>query len=454
MKSRIKVVKVVCLSIVAVIALSILFTGCNTGSNKSSTGVSTTQEPSKTQETSATSLDKNISTKLNVQYMGNESQKELADGAIKKFNERFPNVKVTLTFSTPTTWGQYSDKIIALVASGNAPDLIHIPIEGTRLMQSKDILAPLDGYMSSDPAGKEMISDIDKSLLDAFTVDGKLYEVPIDFNDMVIFYNTKLLKEEGLPAPKANWTWNEFLDYSKKLTKGEGDKKVWGFGLPAFHAGIIPWFITSGTNTLNADWTASNLNDPKVASALQFVHDLVYVSKVTPQPEQNVDIYNLFGAERMAMVGGGMWIVNNLHQNNFEDWDIVQWPQNGGIGTDFGVGGMAIMAASKNKDIAWELLKEFGSKEFDQAIAAMGTATPVRRSVIASDVFKKQAANAELFYTALEGATAIPSPVNYSEYESIFMRHFTEIMTNQKSAPDAMADAHKELTDAFAKLKK
>jgi len=50
--------------------------------------------------------------------------------------------------------------------------------------------------------------------------------------------------KQGLAAkldpPKADWTWDDFLAAAKALTTGEGDKKVWGFGIPYFNFGLTP----------------------------------------------------------------------------------------------------------------------------------------------------------------------------------------------------------------------
>jgi ABC-type glycerol-3-phosphate transport system substrate-binding protein len=59
--------------------------------------------------------------------------------------------------------------------------------------------------------------------------------------------------------------------------------------------------VAFGTYTLDQKWENSNLNDPKVIEAFQFVHDLVYKHKVMPVPEVAQDIVNLFAGGRLAM---------------------------------------------------------------------------------------------------------------------------------------------------------
>ena len=454
--------KVLSLVVALCFGLTLILAGCG-----ADTAPEDTQKPADTTKKVETKtdadqakkgLDLNVKATIKVTNYGNEQEKKVFTDADERFKKNFPNVTVEDTFTSPTTWGEYATKMVALIASGNAPDIISIAVEGTRIMVSKDILVPLDDVIANDPNANDLLSDVDPALLGAFKVNGKLYEIPNGFNDMVIHYNTKMFKDAGIETPKPDWTWDDFLKAAKKLTTGEGKDKVWGFGLPSFHFGLMPWFITNGTYTLNDSWTESNLNDPKGIEAMNFVHDLVYVYKVSPTPEladaAGADIYQLFAAGRIAMTGAGMWPVAGYGQNKFTDFSVAPWPRNKASGTVFGVAGMGITKASKNPDVAWELIKEYASKESGTAQAVLGTAIPTRRSVAAGKDFLKHTPNSAIFYGLLKDAKSVPAPENFADMEGIFMRHYTDFMTNKKSVEDAMAEAHKELSDAMRKIGK
>jgi multiple sugar transport system substrate-binding protein len=152
------------------------------------------------------------------------------------------------------------------------------------------------------PAPIMLTDDVDPALNAPFKIDGKTYYIPHSWNNMVIYYNTKMFKDAGIDPPKPDWSWDDFLGIAKKLTTGSGADQVFGFGIPNFNFGLQPWLLTSGTTQLNADWTDSNLNDPKVVESITFVHDLVHVHKVSPAVEgSNND--QLFAAGKMAMGG-------------------------------------------------------------------------------------------------------------------------------------------------------
>ena len=88
----------------------------------------------------------------------------------------------------------------------------------------------------------------------------------------------------------------------------------------------------------------------------------------------------------------------------------------------------------KNPDLAWELIKDLTSLQTDEAIAAVGAAIPARRSATQTPAFKQWPAHADLFYDSLRDAKPVPSPSNFAEVESIFMRHVQEIMSKDRKS--------------------
>ena len=68
--------------------------------------------------------------------------------------------------------------------------------------------------------------------------------------------------------------------------------------------------------------------------------------------------------------------------------------------------------------------------------------------------FLKFPANSKIYYDTLKDTKPVPSPANFNEVESIFMRHIGEIFSGSATAADGMNAAHTELAAAMAKLKK
>ncbi len=397
----------------------------------------------------------NITATISILDFGGEADKKIYSDAHERFKKKYPNVTIEDNFVPVSTWSEFSNKVAADVAGGHSPDIINIAIEGTRLIVKKGLLVPLDEYINNDPGGKELIADVAPALIDAFKVDGKMWQVPHSWNNMVIYYNTKMFMDAKIEPPKETWTWDDFLAIAKQLTTGSGENKVYGFGIPYFNFGLTPWFLTKGTYRLTPDWSDSNLNDPRVLEAVTFVHDLVHVHNVSPDVDTSSSDINtqLFAAGKIAMGGWGHWPTQGFVQNNFSDYDVQFWPRSTAATSVHGVGGWGISKDSQNKPLAWELIKELTSKETIQASADAGVAIPARRSVAESAAFLKMPANAKIFYGSLNDSKPVEAPANFNELETIFMRYMGDIMTDASTPEEGLRGAHTELSAAMARLK-
>ena len=94
---------------------------------------------------------------------------------------------------------------------------------------------------------------------------GRMHAMPGDYMTMVLFYNTEMFKAAGLNPDKPPKTWDEFLQYAKKLTRDtDGDGKVdqWGFGTvgaksPGFSLRFGPFIWSFGGDYLTPDMKKS-----------------------------------------------------------------------------------------------------------------------------------------------------------------------------------------------------
>jgi multiple sugar transport system substrate-binding protein len=381
---------------------------------------------------------------------GDANDKQIRDAAIARFNKRYPNVKVIDQFTPISSWSDYLNKLVNQIASGKAPDLIHIATEGVQLAVRKNLVIPLD-ELTSEPSGKELLSDVNPSLVKGFSVEGKLYLVPVAWNNMMVYYNTKVFKDAGIARPADDWNWDDFLSIAKRLTSGEGPAKRFGFGIPYFNFGLTPFWYSNDTAVLKDDLRQSNLTDPKFLEAVKFVDGLVRENGVSPDPA-NTDpnaVFQLFAAGKIGMTGGGHWPMQFFKANNFTDFDVVPWPKNKTQKTVFGADGWGISTKTKQKAIAWEMVKELASAESQQQAAGLGVAIPARRSVAESKEFLAEPEHAALFYESLRYAAPVQASANYAEVERILMQHLSQVMAGEVKPEEALKSANEELSAAM-----
>lgn len=396
---------------------------------------------------------KDIAASLTTYNWGNPEEAEAYSAAFNRFKQIYPNVTVADNIAPVSSWSDYADKLVTQIAGGNPPDIINIAIEGLRLSASKDLLLPLDDFINADPEAKALVDKIPARLKEGMSVDGKLYEIPNGTQTMVIHYNTKIFKDAGVEPPSPDWTWDDFLATAKKLTSGEGDSKIYGFGLPWFNFAFHPWWLTNGTYPVTEDYAHSNLNHPKMIEAAKFVHSLVHEHGVSPDPI-GLNVFDQFAAGRFAMTAAGRWPVTGWVAGGFTDFDVVLWPKKETQTTVFGVGGWGISPQSKNPDLAFQAIKELISIETVRELVAIGQQIPMYEEVAKDPVFLAAPKSAPVLFEALTKARAVAAPVFFNSLDRITARAMDTMITNADVAAveEAFNAAHAELEAEIASM--
>jgi ABC-type glycerol-3-phosphate transport system substrate-binding protein len=355
----------------------------------------------------------------------------------KRFTAKNPNINVTVQVVSIVTWSDYFAKILTKVAGGKAPDIIGIATEGAQLFAAKDLAYPLDDLIKRDEAELgDFFSDINPKLISPFKIKGKTIALPYSWNNMVIFYNTKMFKSLGIAPPKANWTGDDFISAAKKLqASGPFGYALW----PAGTFGIVCWMYAAGGALLDSTLTKSTATLPANAVAMQFLQDLRWKYKVAPAPDPNY--VTLFQARRTGMMSAGRWPVAGYIAAKFTDYDVQYLPTLGpGRKNIFGVGANPIYKNAPHVEEAWTFLKYLATKEFQLANAALGASIPARRSVAYNANAMIPPHNFKIYYDSLNSTEAIPSPPQFNEMESALTAQYTKLMANELS-PTAMLAA-------------
>ena len=379
---------------------------------------------------------------------GSPDEAKTYAAAFDRFTAKHGDVKVVDNLTPVSSWADYADKLVAQVAGGNPPDLINIAIEGVRLSVSKGLLMPLDDLIAANPRARELLAKIPRQLKDGLSVDGKLYELPSVWQAMVIYYNPRIFDEAGMPYPKAGWTWDDFLETAKALTRGEGADKVYGYGIPWFNFAHQPWFLTNGTYPVSDDYAESNLAHPKMVEAAAFIGDLVNAHGVSPDPI-GLNTYEQFANGRFAMTSSGRWSVPGWVKDGFTDFDIAPWPAKETGQTVFGCAGWGISPESEHPELVLSAILELISLETVVRLMEIGYQIPVYREAAEMDSFLAAPPNAQLFYSIIDQTRPVASPRYYNSLERITVRALEEIVTRSATPSEAMTRADRELARAI-----
>ena len=211
-----------------------------------------------------------------------------------------------------------------------------------------------------------------KGDLESFTDEkGDLYFLPYSTGPMGLIYNAKAFQEAGLDPNRPPKTWEELLDYAKKLTKGEK------FGIGLFGKGdnssvwrLWHWWMTNGASVLTPDGKRSAINSPEFIEAIDFWADLYRKHKVAPPsvPANSFGENNqLFAQGVVAMVESGVWqlgVTEKINPAMKGNIRVAPMPvRKVRVAVGGGTDSLCITKTSKHVKEAWELLKWLSSDE-------------------------------------------------------------------------------------------
>jgi multiple sugar transport system substrate-binding protein len=344
-----------------------------------------------------------------------------------------------------------------MIAGGEQLDVLMIAIEGIALLGVKNILVDLTDFLAADPATDKMVKDdIAPALTDMLRYKGKLLEIPFSWNNMVIYYNTKIMAEKNITVPE-KMTWDDFRGIASQVADVKGTAKdrfaysFWGAGF----FGMCAWlYMNDGQGVLNDDWTASNLNNPKVAETVQFLADLILKDKYSPNPA-GWDEQAQFLAGNLVMRTCGRWCISGLLQNKFTDYDLVYNPHKSGpIVTVAGTDGWGVSSKTKNPNEAYAVAAALSGPGPSTEMVKLGGNIPALRSVSEKPEFSTYGPkNTKIFYESLNGAKALPAPVNFNVIEPLVDRNLAPIWNGEVSVEAGLAKAHSELQAEMDKIK-
>jgi len=275
---------------------------------------------------------------------------------VKRFNESHPNIEVQMTL---LPWDETFRKIELSLASNDPVDLFYWDVPAYAWYK-KGLFKNLQPYFDKDLN----MNDYDAKLFEPFKFDGEnMYVAPENYQTLTFYYNKTAFDAAGLDYPNADWTWEDVLAAAQKLTITEGGQTT-QYGFDATALGIwLSWMALSWAQggSIAADVhepEAVTLNTPENAAALQFVQDMIYKHKVSPDVATKDANGMNFQTGKLAMYVGGDWDLGSLKEITDFEWGMAPIPKWGeGRATPYFMGGYAMAEKTKHPDAAWEFIK-------------------------------------------------------------------------------------------------
>ncbi len=371
-------------------------------------------------------MKKESSTIHLAQFMTDPVLIEKLHAVVSDIEKRHPGLQIQID-NIP--YNEYQQKLTTQLAGGDAPDVIYVEVNNFVDLYLRDVFEDLTPYVQKDGVD---LKGYYPGVLTRFSPGGKVYALPQDTAPMgLVFYNRKMFRDAGLPYPDGSWTWPEpFLSICQKLTKKDaaGHVTQWAF-IDANDIQYENFVFSNGGNWVDdTDHpTRLTLDEPKAMEGIQFRRDMIQKYHVSPDPSQ-IHAFNfstgqmqMFMNGEAAMLCSGIWQTPGFLLAKNLDFDVAEFPAGPGGVKGWGTGGSgyAMSKSSKNKDLAWIVVKELASEASVSQLTTNGMIQPALIKLAQSDVFLK-APGAE------HKAILLDMP-NYSHFQP-FISNWSEIL--------------------------
>ena len=279
-------------------------------------------------------------------------------------------------------FGEITEKFIQSAPKGQGPDLIATqPHDRLGQMAAAGVVEPLDKYVTSKV-------DIDKTAVNAFTFNGRLFGFSLFAEAVAVLYNKALV-----PDPPTNWA--SFLNIAQANT-GNGkfgylteiSEPCRSYGFVSAYGGYV---FRNNAGTL--DPKDLGLNNAGTVKALSFLNDLRYKYNFVPEGVDAGVARSAFIDGRLAILLTGPWDMGDIKKAGI-DYGVTTFPTPPGASSKWspfvGVQGVLISAYSRNKLAAVALARQMTSAEaqvaFNQAGGRIPTSLAARAELKADPV--------------------------------------------------------------------
>lgn len=278
----------------SVLSFALILSAC------SGTSTETTASPSKDGETLTIEM---------WDYLGQGVSHTAMEAAVAAFEKAHPEYEVK---RTSFAYGDLAKSIVQGGVGGAVPDLAVVDVVDNQNFAALGLVKDL----TKTEGGRA--DEFHPGPWASTQMDGKTYGLPLNSNNLGLFYNATLLKEAGVEVPT---TWEELKEAAKAATKGD----VTGLAISAVKNEqgsfqFLPFVWQSGGDL--DDYATSG---EEALSFLKGMIDEGSVSSAVTNYSQE-DARTQFTAGKVAMMMNGPWELQNLKDVSFE-WGVAPLPK-------------------------------------------------------------------------------------------------------------------------------
>ncbi len=204
-----------------------------------------------------------------------ESAKEISlyHDLMNKFELAQSEYRFKLDSYPPQNFPEYFHEIEA----GNSPDLFYLNQNHLFWLIKNRYILPMDDYVGNS------FDNLDPYIKRAITYNRKTWIMPKNLHVFYLLYNKRLFDECGVEYPTNNWTWTDYLEAAKALTrinKNDERKSIFGAMPHRDYLYLTPLVWGFGGELVDENGVVK-LDSPETIEAIRFAVDLTMKHQVT-----------------------------------------------------------------------------------------------------------------------------------------------------------------------------
>jgi multiple sugar transport system substrate-binding protein len=387
---------------------------------------------------------------LTFMFRGNPEELKAYKATVKRYEEVNKDVKVTMVQTAPD---QYDTKLKSAIAGRKIPDVFFYNPAQVKAYANSGILLDITEHVEGSADVK--IDDIWEAGVNKYRFDGttlgqgSIYGLPKDLGPFALGYNKTMFEEAGIPLPDKDkpYTWDEFINVAKQLTKdndGDGKMDQYGTGFNVNWA-LQPFVWSNGADWINEDGTKVTIDDPKFIEALQFFVDQQNKHQITPSigDAQTLDTYQRWLKGQLAFFPVGPWDMAAFKEQLKFEYDLLPWPagSTGEAAAWVGSLGIGVGATTKHAKEAAELAMFLSAdQEGQQALVDAQVQLPNSVEVAetwAADTTIKPENKKEFLDIINDYGRGFPAEKTYTaEWYDEFFKNIQPVLDGKKTVED------------------
>ena len=354
---------------------------------------------------------------VRVQVWGDVRDRDVHDTILADYNAAHTDIAIENDHRTPPA-RPLLRQFAAGLAAGTVADLAYVQGWMWQEYAGKGALQPLDELASRDKWSTPWPADEAYDLQTTFR--GKRYVSPSSTGTMLMYYVKEYFDRAGIAYPREGWTYTEFQDLCRRLTRQLDGKQVYAYQWNGGYLRNTPWWRMNN----HLEW--DRIAEPKkavwnagpVIEAYQYqLYDSQYKLRMAPtQQLLDADLgLQSPRARRRGDEGGGSLVPApdvgpRRAREGGTAYDVQLLPR-----------GKAAAAAHESdrragpdpavqgQEAAWDVMKWIAGEKGQQRVADGGrmcnVPEAIRKFWLPSVRLKYNVANAEAFVKAIEGAS-------------------------------------------------